>query len=267
MTIRIGVIGAGGRMGREIIAAIARNSTVTLSGAVEAADNPCVGAHLSGGLVIGSNPLALAHASDVLVDFTLPAALAASLDAACAARCPILVGTTGLRPAEHRALDGAARSIAVLQSANTSMGVAVLAALVETAAARLAAWDAEILELHHAAKLDAPSGTAVTLGAAIARGRGQSTDTPVASRAGPRAEGSTGYASLRGGSSAGEHTVMFLGPSERIELAHRAEHRSVFADGAVAAARWLAGRPAGRYTMANLFAGQPDKAEPSRKQG
>ena len=255
MAVKIGVIGAGGRMGREVIAAIARAPFAVLSGAVEAADNPVVGAHLSGGLIVGSNPRALAHASDVLVDFSAPAALGANLEAACATRRAILIGTTGLGAAEHKALDTAARSVPVLQSANTSLGVAVLAALVAEAAARLTAWDAEIVELHHAAKRDAPSGTALMLGQAIARARGAPGVAPEAARGGERVPGSVGYASLRGGTSAGEHTVLFLGPSERLELTHRAEARSVFAEGAITAALWLTRQPPGRYAMADLFAG------------
>ena len=253
MGVRIGVFGAGGRMGREIINAIARSPGATLAGAVEAAGHPCIGAHLPGSLIIGSNPLALAHASDVLIDFTAPAALAANLDAAATTRRPILIGTTGLSPASHKAIDAAARSVAVLQSANTSLGVAVLADLVEQAAQRLAAWHAEILELHHAGKADAPSGTALLLGEAVARGRGESARTPKSSRTGTRTPDEIGFASLRGGTSAGEHTVMLLGEHERLELTHRAESRAVFAHGSVAAALWLQGRPPGRYTMADAL--------------
>ena len=253
MGIRLGVFGAGGRMGREIINAVARHPAATLAGAVEAAGHSCVGAHLQGGMVIGSNPLALAHASDVLIDFTVPQALGANLDAAAATRRPILIGTTGLSPADHKAIDVAARSVAVLQSANTSLGVAVLADLVAQAAERLAAWHAEILELHHAQKTDAPSGTALLLGEAIARGRGQGVPVPKSSRGGVRGADEIGFASLRGGTSAGEHTVMFLGEHERIELTHRAESRALFAHGAVAAAVWLRGRAPGRYTMADAL--------------
>ncbi len=251
--VKLGVFGAGGRMGREIIAAIARNPLVTLAGAVEAAGHPVVGAHLSGGLVVCSNARALAHTSDVLIDFTVPGALAVNLDAACAARRPILIGTTGLTPAQMKAIDAAAREIAVLQSANTSLGVAVLGALIAQAAARLPAWHAEIVELHHSDKADAPSGTALLLGQAIARGRGHSLPAPKAARTGKRADDEIGFASLRGGTSAGEHTVLLLGEGERLELTHRAETRAVFAVGAVTAAAWLSGRAPGRYTMADVL--------------
>lgn len=255
MAVKLGVIGAGGRMGREIMAAIAREPRAELGGAVEAAGHPSVGAHLAGGLTICSNPLALAHGVHVLVDFTTSEALTANLEAACSARRAILVGTTGLGAAQQKAIDNAARSIAVLQSANTSLGVTLLAALTEQAAARLAAWDAEILELHHGGKADAPSGTALMLGAAVAKGRGKAVPSAKASRAGGRAAGEIGFASLRGGSSPGEHSVMFLGQGERIELTHRAESRTIFARGAVEAALWLHSRTPGRYTMADVLGG------------
>jgi 4-hydroxy-tetrahydrodipicolinate reductase len=253
MGVKLGVLGAGGRMGREIIATIAHTPGATLGGAVEAADHPCVGQPLTGGLVICSNAGALAHACDVLIDFTAPAALATNLEAACGSRHAIVVGTTGLTAAHHRLIDDAARHVAVLQAANTSLGVAVLAALVEQAAARLPAWAAEILELHHGDKTDAPSGTALVLGEAVARGRGQSAPVPKASRAGTRGAKEIGFASLRGGTAAGDHTVFLLGSYERLELTHRAESRAVFAQGAVAAALWLKGRAPGRYTMENLI--------------
>lgn len=263
MVVKLGVIGAGGRMGREIIAAIAHEPSARLAGAVEHADHPCVGAHLAHGLVICSNALALAHASDVLVDFTTPDAISVNLEAAQAARHAILIGTTGLTDRHHAAIDAAARTIPVLQAANTSLGVTLLAALVEQAAARLGdGWDTEIVELHHAGKADAPSGTALMLGAAVARGRGERRQTglPRAVRTGPRVAGEVGYAVLRGGDSAGEHSVMFLGNGERVELVHRAESRAIFARGAVAAALWLAARPPGRYAMADMLGlGGPSK--------
>ena len=248
---RIGVLGAGGRMGRAIIAAIGADPALTLAGATEAAGHPCVGRQLASGLIIGTNPSALAVASDVLVDFTTPAALAANLDAACGGHAAIVVGTTGLERRHHAALDRAARDIAVLQTANTSVGVTVLARLVGAAAAALPAWDVEILDLHHRDKRDAPSGTALLLGAAAATARGTTLD---AVRAGARDDearraGSIGFAALRGGSAAGDHMVLFAGDGERIELHHRAEGRDIFAAGAVRAATWLAGRRPGRYAM------------------
>lgn len=253
---KLGVIGAGGRMGREILAAIAREPGAMLAGAVEHADHPCVGSRMAGGLMICSNPLALAHAADVLIDFTTPDALAQNLEAAQAARHAIVIGTTGLDQRHHKAIDAAARTIPVLQAANTSVGMTWLLAMLERMAGALDGWDAEVLELHHAGKADAPSGTALMLGEVVARSRGERrmAAMPRAIRGtGARLAGEVGYAVLRGGGVAGEHTVYLLGPGERIELTHRAESRAVFAQGAVRAAQWLAGRPAGRYAMADVL--------------
>jgi 4-hydroxy-tetrahydrodipicolinate reductase len=240
----IGILGVEGRMGK----AIAR--------LLENAD----GAGLAGGADLGGDALALAERSDVLVDFTAPDALQAHLDAAAAAGTPIVIGTTGLKPEHHRAIDEAAKRIAVLQTANTSIGVNVLRALVEQAARRLGPdWDIEILDVHHRGKLDSPSGTALLLGASANIGRGAASNIEKnrfdRMQEGPHAreEGGIYYASLRGGSAAGDHLVLFAGDGERIELGHRAESRAIFAKGAVRAARWLAGKPAGRYTMADVL--------------
>jgi 4-hydroxy-tetrahydrodipicolinate reductase len=239
--VAIGILGSAGRMGRAIAAAI-----------------PEYDARLAGGVDAGGDVRALAEAADVLVDFTHPRALSGNLAVAVETRRPILVGTTGLSPNDHAAIDAAAHEIAVLQTGNTSLGVTLLARLVREAAARLGpAWDIEIVEMHHRAKVDAPSGTAQLLGAAAAEGRGSSLgELAVIGRAGltgDRAEGTIGIASLRGGSVAGDHQVVFAGPGERIELGHRAENREIFAHGAITAARWLAGRAPGRYTMAQVL--------------
>jgi len=216
---------------------------------------------LAGGADLGDDPAALAAASDVLVDFSTPDALQGHLDAAVAAGKPIVIGTTGLKPEHHQAIDAAAATIAVLQTANTSLGVNVLRMLVEEAARRLGTdWDIEIVEMHHRHKVDSPSGTALLLGASANVGRGAASTTENhrfdRMREGPheREEGGIYYASLRGGSVAGDHMVVFAGDGERIELGHRAESRAIFARGAVAAALWLAGKPAGRYTMADVLA-------------
>lgn len=194
---------------------------------------------------------------DVLVDFSSPSALQASLDRAVAAGIPILVGTTGLDDFADRRIAAAARDIAVLRAANTSLGVALLADLVERAAAVLGdGWDIEVAEIHHRAKADAPSGTALALGEAAARGRGCKL---VAERGRDgtglkREQGAVGFASLRGGTVAGDHDVLFLGPEERLILSHRAESRTIFARGALAAASFLVGRPAGLYAMRDVIA-------------
>jgi 4-hydroxy-tetrahydrodipicolinate reductase len=229
---RIFVFGAGGRMGK----AIAR----------EAVERPEVEL--------------VAEAPDVFVDFTAPDALVDNLEKAAAAGKPILVGTTGLGDEHHRALEAAAERIALLYAPNTSLGIAVLRTLVERAAQVLGPdWDAEIVEMHHRHKLDTPSGTALLLGASVNIGRGAETPTALnrfdRMQEGPheREEGGVYYASLRGGSGAGEHMVVFAGDGERIELGHRAESRLIFARGALRAAEWLKGKPAGRYTMADVL--------------
>ena len=236
----IGILGSHGRMGQAIAAMLAE-SDVAYAGADT-----------------GDDIVALAGTSDVLVDFSAPSALGAHLIAARAARVPILVGTTGLDASHHALIDAAALEIAVLQAANTSLGVNLLTALVEQAAARLGDdWDIEVVEMHHRHKVDAPSGTGLLLAQAAARGRGRS--LPELARFDrfesrePREEGTIGFASLRGGSVAGDHSVVLAADGERIELGHRAESRDIFARGAIRGALWLAGKPAGRYTMGDVL--------------
>jgi 4-hydroxy-tetrahydrodipicolinate reductase len=193
---------------------------------------------------------------DVLIDFSAPAALQQSLDRAVSAGIPILIGTTGLDELADQRIAAAAKDIAVLRAANTSLGVALLADLVERAAKVLGPdWDIEVTETHHRMKADAPSGTALILGEAAARGRG----TPLNAERGrdgvglKRERGSIGFSALRGGTVAGDHDVMFLGPDERLILSHRAENRMIFARGALAAARFLVGKPAGLYLMRDVI--------------
>lgn len=236
---RIGIIGADGRMGRAIAEAIADTD----------------GAEIAGGAGRGGDVAALAARSDVLVDFSSPDALA---DMLAATEVPVVIGTTGLDASHHRAIDEAASRIAVLQSANMSLGVNLLAHLVREATARLGPdWDVEIVEMHHRHKVDAPSGTALLLGAAAAEGRGVDLETAsVRGRdgiTGARRPGAIGFASLRGGSVAGDHQLILATEGERIELGHRAESRIIFARGAVKAALWLKDRPAGRYDMADVL--------------
>jgi 4-hydroxy-tetrahydrodipicolinate reductase len=192
---------------------------------------------------------------DVLVDFSAPEALGDSLGRAVSAGIPILIGTTGIGADADKQIADAAQRIAVLRAANTSLGVAVLSNLVERAARTLGpGWDVEIVEMHHRMKADAPSGTALALGEAAARGRG----SPMKAERGrdgtglKRQEGAIGFASLRGGTVAGEHDVIFAGPNERLILSHRAESRMIFARGALAAARFLVGKPAGLYSMRDV---------------
>src|SRR3954467_6153844 len=207
------------------ISLVAPNRRLGLAIAAAAAENPRF-------------PIDQDHA-DVIVDFSAPAALQASLDRAVSAGVPILIGTTGLDAQADKHIADAAKSVAGLRAANTSLGVTLLAELVERAAAVLGPdWDIQISETHHRNKIDAPSGTALMLGklAEVASGR------------------SVGYASLRGGTVAGDHDVAFLGPEERLILSHRAESRMIFARGALAAARFLVGKPAGLYSMRDVIA-------------
>lgn len=256
------MLGAAGRMGQAIIAGIADDPRLVLAGAIERAGNERVGQPVGPpfppSMTICSNHGPLAIASDVLVDFTAPAALEATLDAACDGKAAIVIGTTGLEPRHHAMIDRAAKSIAVLQAANTSLGVTLLARLVEDAARALGPdWDIEISELHHKHKVDAPSGTALALGEAAARGRGVKlasvSDRGRDGIGGARVTGHIGFASLRGGSAAGDHAVLFAGDGERVELRHLAENREIFARGALRAAAWLAGKPAGRYRMDDVL--------------
>jgi len=230
--LRIRLFGATGRMG----GSLARH--VEASGTAELVD----------------------EAPDVFVDFTAPGALDANLEAALEAGKPILVGTTGLGDEHRRRLDRAAERIALIHAPNTSLGIAVLRSLVEQAARILGPdWDAEIVEMHHREKLDTPSGTALLLGGAVNIGRGARDPTALnrfdRMRDGPHAreEGGVYYSSLRGGTVAGEHVVVFAGDGERIELGHRADSRLIFARGALRAALWLRDKPAGRYTMADVL--------------
>lgn len=212
----------------------------------------------SGGIDKGGDPVALARASDVLVDFSSPHALEANLDAATAAGVPLVIGTTGLEERHHWLIDSASQNLAVLQTGNTSLGVTLLAHLVREAAARLGDdWDIEIVETHHRMKVDAPSGTALLLGEAAAAGR-QVNLAEVSARGrdgitGARRPGDIGFASLRGGSVAGDHAIHFLADNERLTLSHLAENRGIFARGAIRAAQWLLGKPAGRYTMPEVL--------------
>lgn len=238
----IGILGSEGRMGRAIAALLGGE------GAAECA----------GGSGRGDDPAELAGRCDVLVDFSVPDALEANLAAARAADTPILIGTTGLGEAHSVLMAEAAGEIALLQAANTSLGVNLLAHLVREAASRLGEeWDIEIAEMHHRHKKDAPSGTALLLGEAAAAGRGttlgETAEQGRAGLTGPRTAGAIGFASLRGGTVAGDHTAIFGGEGERLELTHRAETREIFARGAIRAALWLAGRNPGRYWMSDVL--------------
>lgn len=238
----IGIIGSEGRMGLAIKLELASQGLIC-----------------AGGVDRDEGDLSqLVSASDVLIDFSAPGALKGNLEDCMLAKKPIVVGTTGLEDSHHHLIDAAAHEIPVLQTGNTSLGVNLLAALVEDAARRLGDdWDIEIVEMHHRHKVDAPSGTALLLGQAAARGRG--IDLALMSErgrdgmTGARKRGTIGFAALRGGSVAGDHQVILATEGERIEIGHRAENRSIFARGAIKAALWLRDQPAGRYDMKSVL--------------
>ncbi len=238
---QFGIIGHKGRMGQALFKAVA-----------------AAGHEVSGGVDQGDQPGPLATRSDVLIDFSAPDALSANLAAARVAGVPIVIGTTGLGEDHHRMVDEAARYLPILQTGNTSLGVTLLAHLVRDAASRLGPdWDIEIVEMHHRMKVDAPSGTALLLGEAAAAGRGidlaSNNESGRDGHTGARKPGAIGFAALRGGTVAGDHSVIFAGDEERITLTHNAENRMIFARGAVKAAEWLIGREPGRYTMPQVL--------------
>jgi 4-hydroxy-tetrahydrodipicolinate reductase len=249
-------------MGRALIRAIAADGACQLAGAIEAADHPDLGTDC-GGLgghgpakvdITSDAPAALANAQAV-IDFTRPAV---SLElAALAAEKHIVhvIGTTGFSADDERSIAALARESVIVKSGNMSMGVTLLAALVARAAKALPDFDVEILEMHHRMKTDAPSGTALLLGEAAARGRAAALETEAAraGQMGPRKTGSVGFASLRGGTVVGEHEVILAGPHERIVLGHIAEDRAIFANGAVAAAKWGQAQKPGLYGMAHVL--------------
>ncbi|EDP62136.1 Dihydrodipicolinate reductase [alpha proteobacterium BAL199] len=264
MTTRIGVFGANGRMGRMIVKAVAEADGVTLAAASVRAGSADLGT--DAGVLAGLSPIGLSTtdrldavlATDVVIDFTLPDATLVHAAAAADAGTPFVTGTTGLSGEQEKTLETLSARIPLVYAPNMSVGVNLLLALVERVAAALGEpWDIEIMEMHHNRKVDAPSGTAIGLGRAAAKGRGRSfEDVAVLSReghTGPRVPGQIGFATMRGGDVIGEHTVVFAGPAERIEIGHRAGGRHIFANGAVTAARWAAGREPGFYTMLDVL--------------
>jgi 4-hydroxy-tetrahydrodipicolinate reductase len=263
--MRLVVVGAAGRMGRALVRAISETPGVRLAAAVERSGSPEIGTDagvLAGiaplDVAIGDDALAAFARADGVVDFTSPAATLHFAELAAQARLVHVVGTTGLTAADEAKLTAAARHAVLVRSGNMSLGVNLLAQLVREAARALGPeYDIEILEMHHRAKVDAPSGTALLLGGAAAEGRRVAlSDHSVRVRdghTGPRRLGDIGFATLRGGSVVGDHTVVLAGPGERIELAHRAEDRSIYARGAVKAALWGMSRKPGLYSMVDVL--------------
>lgn len=263
--MRLVVTGAAGRMGRMLVRTIHETPGAVLSGALERQDSIALGEDaglLAGsgetGVAISADPLAAVLEADGILDFSAPAATVEFSALAAQARIVHVIGTTGLSAEDLGRIGAAARHATIVRSGNMSLGVNLLAALTRRAARALGEeFDIEIVEMHHRMKVDAPSGTALLLGEAAAEGRGvelsQRTAPVRHGHTGARRAGDIGFASLRGGTVAGDHSVIFAGEGERIELTHRAEDRAVFARGAVKAALWARGRKAGLYSMADVL--------------
>lgn len=258
--VPIAVHGAGGRMGQAVLRIAPDEPRVAIVAALVKPGSTLAGERNRDGLEYATT-LDASTAPSVLVDFSFADAFDAALAIARARRIAFVSGTTGLSAQQHEALRDASRTIPVLWSANFSIGVAVLERLVREAARALADWDCEIAEAHHRHKKDAPSGTALALGRAVADARGDAFERvaePERPRTGASRNASAiGFASVRAGDIVGEHTVLFAGEGERIELIHRATDRTIFARGALRAAAWIAGRPPGSYTLADMIGGNP----------
>jgi 4-hydroxy-tetrahydrodipicolinate reductase len=263
--MRLIVAGAGGRMGRTLIHAIAATKGVILAGAVEAASSAVIGRDAGELAGLGNNGVPVVRdlgpllaRAEGLIDFTIPAATMAFVELTARAGAVHIIGTTGLSTEHENLIAEAGKRAVIVKSGNMSMGVNLLSALVTRVAQTLDdEFDIEILEMHHNKKIDAPSGTALMFGRAAAQGRGIDLDRHAVrgrdGEVGPRCRGDIGFASLRGGSVVGEHTVYFVGPAERIELTHRAEDRMIFARGALRAALWARGQKPGLYSMADVL--------------
>ncbi len=263
--VRIAVMGAAGRMGRELVRAVHHVEGCVVAGGTEPKGSTSVGAdigELAGighlGLRITDDPLELFTRVDAILDFTAPHATVEFAGLAANARIVHVIGTTGFSEADEAAIRAAARHATIIKAGNMSLGVNLLVALTKKVAAALDAdFDVEIVEMHHRMKVDAPSGTALMLGEAAAQGRGlKLKDCSVRVRdghTGARKRGDIGFATLRGGSVVGEHTVIFAAEGERVELSHKATDRGIFARGAVKAAVWGKGRAPGLYAMSDVL--------------
>ena len=263
--MRLIVAGAGGRMGRALTRAIADTPGAVLTGALEAPGSELLGkdaGSLAGlaenGVKLSADLWTLSKDADGILDFTVPGATIANVAIAAERGLVHVIGTTGLSASDDAVIKSVTSRAIVVQSGNMSLGVNLLAALVKRVAQSLDdGFDIEILEMHHKAKIDAPSGTALLLGEAAAAGRKVALDQHSArgrdGYTGARNAGDIGFASLRGGTVTGDHSVIFAGPYERIELSHRAEDRMIFAHGALKAAMWAHGKKPGLYSMADVL--------------
>ncbi|HEY1711122.1 MAG TPA: 4-hydroxy-tetrahydrodipicolinate reductase [Rhizomicrobium sp.] len=257
MSLRIVIAGAGGRMGQTLIRIIAADPTCVVVGAFEAQGAASLGTEAAPGVAITDDPLPLLAKADALMDFTIPRVSVELAALSAQARIVHVLGTTGLSQDDETKIRAAARHATIVKSGNMSLGVNLLAALVKQAAKALPNFDVEIVEMHHRAKVDAPSGTALLLGRAAAEGRGIALEEHSArgrdGHTGARRDGDIGFASLRGGSVIGDHQVVLAGPQERVILGHVAEDRTIFAHGALAAAKWGHGKKPGLYSMADVL--------------
>jgi 4-hydroxy-tetrahydrodipicolinate reductase len=262
--LKLVVAGASGRMGRTLIREIAQGHGITLCGALEAEGHPNLGMDsgaLAGmqanGMKLTADPLPVLAEAQAVIDFTTPMVSLMLADLAAQARITHVIGTTSFSPDGEVRIKAAARHAVIVKSGNMSLGVTLLTALVERAAKALPDYDAEILEMHHRMKVDSPSGTALMLGEAVARGRAVALEKKAVrgrdGLTGPRNDGAIGFASLRGGTVVGEHSVILAGPGERITISHSAEDRTIFAHGALTAARWGHGQKPGLYSMTDVL--------------
>lgn len=262
--LKVAIAGAGGRMGGANIRAIAATPGIAVVAAFDRSGASAIGrdaGELAGietlGVTITDNAESALNGAEAIIDFTAPGNSAALAGEAARRGLIHIIGTTGCSDADEAAIRSAASGARIVKAGNFSLGVNLLMGLVKQAAAALPGFDIEILEMHHNKKVDAPSGTALMLGEAAARGRNLDLKTHSVrvrdGHTGPREEGSIGFATLRGGNVIGEHRVILAGPSERIELNHIADNRALFADGAVRAALWARGQKPGFYTMADVL--------------
>ncbi len=263
--LRLLIAGAGGRMGRALIRAASEQKGFAVTGALENKGSSDLGkdsGELAGigqnGVKISADPTAFAGKFDAIIDFTIPAATLELAALVANAKLIHVIGTTGLSAADEKKIEAAAKSAVIVKSGNMSLGVNLLAALTKRVAKALGEdFDIEILEMHHKRKIDAPSGTALLLGRAAAEGRGIDLEKrSVRARdghTGARKAGDIGFATLRGGTVVGDHSVIFAGHSERIQLSHKAEDRMIFARGALAAVRWAQGKKPGLYSMTDVL--------------
>jgi len=255
---RVLVVGAMGRMGEQIRAQVAASSVLSLGGALERSGHPGLGSEIEAGVVLSDDVKSALGACDVVIDFSIPSSTLANLHAAGDAGVAYVTGTTGFSAEERAEIAAMAQRIPVVHAANFSLAVNVLGWLVQQASRRLGdRFDAELFEIHHKSKRDAPSGTALFLADAVAKGREQRLEDHLvlerAGEIGARSKREIGIQTLRGGDNTGEHTVMFVGLGERIELVHRSSTREHFASGAVRAAAWLIGREPGLYPIEQVF--------------